>query len=360
MDIRIDIHFITLFLVVLISIKLYAQKKSRDVELRYYWLTLFCCASLVLQDVFETFASTDPSLRFWRTLLSALGYVLRTTAAIGMLMVVCPQEKRTWKIWIPWIINLAVNMTAFFSPLAFTFDQDYDFVRGPLGYVVFIVAFIYMVQTLYYVWKRFYEGKTAERWILIICVMGCMTASMVDAFFGGVHLTEAILISSVFLFIYLRSHDNYLDPLTSLRNRFAFYDDAERLKNVITAVASLDMNGLKALNDAKGHAEGDRALTAIGSCLEKNGSRNTIAYRVGGDEFTVLFVQQNEDEVRQTLKQMEDDIETCGYSASAGYAIKTEDRTLDDILREADRLMYRNKAAYYQQKGRDRRSSARN
>ena len=57
MDIKIDNHYITIFLVVLISIKLYAQKKSRDVELRYFWLTLVCCILLVFQDVFESFAS---------------------------------------------------------------------------------------------------------------------------------------------------------------------------------------------------------------------------------------------------------------------------------------------------------------
>ena len=46
--------------------------------------------------------------------------------------------------------------------------------------------------------------------ILIICLFGCMAASVVDAFFGGVHLTEAIMISSIFLYMYLRSHDNIL------------------------------------------------------------------------------------------------------------------------------------------------------
>lgn len=355
MDIRVDINFISVFLVVLISIKLYAQNKSRDADLRYFWLTLVCCALLTIQDILEAFTAQDPSLRFWRTLLSVLGYVLRPMAALGLLMVVCPRESRTWKIWILWLVNLCVNLTAFFSPLAFSFDENYDFVRGPLGFVVFAVSFIYMLQILYNIWKRFYEGKTAERWILILCVIGCIAASVVDAFFGGVHLTEAILVSTVFLFIYLRSHDNFMDPLTSLRNRFAFYDDSERLKNDLTAVASLDMNGLKALNDTRGHAEGDRALTAIGSCLEKNSSRSVIPYRVGGDEFVVLYVNRNEEDVTRSLKNIKDDIESLGYSASAGYAMKEGEITLDDALREADQNMYREKAGYYRQKGRDRR-----
>ena len=352
----ISTHYITIFLVVLFGIKLYAQQRTRDVDIRFYWLTLFCCALLVVQDALEATASQDPELRFWRILLSVIGYVLRPTAAVGLLMVVCPKEKRNWKIWIPWGINLAANLTAFFSPVAFYFDERYDFRRGPLGYVVFIVSFIYMFQILYFIWKRFYEGKTAERWILIICLFGCMAASVVDAFFGGVHLTEAIMISSIFLYMYLRSHDNYLDPLTSLRNRFAFYDDIDHLNRDITAMASLDMNGLKALNDSKGHAEGDQALTVIGKCLNANCNRNITAYRVGGDEFTVLFMNQNEEMVRQTLEHIKEEIAAAGYSISVGYTMKTGGRSLDDVLHEADRKMYADKAAYYQQKGRDRRT----
>ena len=183
-----------------------------------------------------------------------------------------------------------------------------------------------------------------------------MGASVVDMFFGGVHLTEAMMVSIVFLYMYLRSHDNYLDPLTSLRNRFAFYDDIDHLHRDITAAASLDMNGLKALNDSKGHAEGDHALTVIGKCLSANCNRSITAYRVGGDEFTVLFMNQNEETVHQTLNHMKDDISAAGYSISAGYAMKKGNSSLDDMLHEADRNMYSDKAAHYQQKGKDRRT----
>ena len=355
----ISTHYITLFLVVLLGIKLYARKQSRDVELRYYWLTLVCCFLLVVQDSLESIAATDPGLRFWRTLFSAAGYMLRPTAAVGLLLVVTPPEQRKWRIWIPWYINFAANMTAFFSPLAFSFDENYDFVRGPLGYVVFIVSFWYMIRILMMVWKRFYEGVTAERWILVICVIGCMLASVADALFGGVHLTEAIMISSVFLFIYLRSHDNYLDPLTSLRNRFAFYDDSEHLDRDITAVASLDMNGLKKLNDTKGHMEGDKALTEIGRCLSENSDRNTIAYRIGGDEFALLFIRQSEEEAAETIRRIKESVAASGYSVSAGYVMKAADQNLEDTMQASDREMYKDKAAYYQQSGRDRRSRAR-
>ena len=156
-----SVHYITIFLAVLFGLKLLAQKKSRDVELRFYWLTIICCFLLVIEDVLESYCAFHPELRFWRIFLSVIGYILRPMAGVSLLLVVCPPERRTWKLWIPWGVNAAVNLTAFFSPLAFSFDGNYEFTRGPLGYVVFIVSFLYMVLILYTVWKRFYEGKTA-------------------------------------------------------------------------------------------------------------------------------------------------------------------------------------------------------
>lgn len=351
-----DVHYITIFLAVLFGMKLHAQQKARDMDLRFYWGTLACCLLLVVEDVLETCCAFRPELRFWRVLLSVAGYILRPTAGVSLLLVVCSPEKRSWKLWIPWGVSAAVNLTAFFSPLAFSFDEDYDFVRGPLGYVVFIVSFLYMLIILYTIWKRFYEGKSAERAVLIVCVIGCMGSSLVDASYGRVHLNEALMIACVFMYFYLRSHDNNLDPLTSLRSRLAFYEATGNPDRKISAVASIDMNGLKRLNDTKGHAEGDRALAEIGRCMRELSSRNIIPYRVGGDEFTILFMSQDEEEVQKILRVLKEKVIAAGYSVSAGYTMSTGEESLDDLLRESDRNMYQDKSAYYRQSGRDRRA----
>ena len=349
-------HYTTVLLVVLCGIKLYSQKKTRDVELRFIWLTLLCCALLVAQDILESYAALEPSLRVLRISMAALGYILRPIAAVGLLMAVCRPETRTWKLWIPVMLNTAVNLTAFFSPLAFSFDEDYEFVRGPLGYVVFAVSFLYLIQILVVVLRRFYEGRSSERWLLVCCVFGVLGSTLVDTLLAGCHLNEAIMIGCVFVLFYLRTHDNYLDPLTSLRNRFAYYDDSENLNRNITAVASIDMNGLKRLNDTQGHAAGDAALAGIGKCLYRMNDRRTLSYRVGGDEFVVLFVDRSREQVERTLGKISEDITAAGYSVSVGYAMKTPERSLDDALRESDQNMYRAKAEYYRQNGRDRRS----
>lgn len=354
-DMLLTRHFTTVLLIVVYGIKLRGQKKARDAELRYFWMTLICCLLLVLEDVCEGFCAADPALRLPRIFFSIVGYTLRPVAAIGLLLVVCPPERRNWKLWIPAIINLAVFLTAFFSPVAFSFDSEYGFVRGPLGYSVFVVGLLYMVQVLFATWRRFYDRKNAERWILVLCAAGCIVASVIDALYGGCHLNEAIMISSVFFYIFLRSHDNRLDPLTGLENRFSFYDDIKQQPKSISAVASIDMNGLKVLNDSRGHAEGDRALAEIGRCLSRGNSRNTVAYRIGGDEFAVLFRQQSEAAVAKAIEQARQDVAGIGFSISAGYAMKQPDESVEAALKRSDHAMYQNKADYYRQSGVDRR-----
>lgn len=352
----IDIHFTTVLLIVLSGMKLRAQKKTWGVELRYFWITILCCLLLVAEDALETYTAKYPGMIFWRILLSVIGYTLRPTAALGLLLSIIPRERRTWKLWIPALFNLAVNLTAFFSPVAFSYNQNYNFDRGPLGYVVFIVSFAYMIQILAVIKRRFFETRKTESWILIGGVIGCIAASVVDAFCGGSHINEAIMIGCIFLLFFLRSHDIYLDPMTSLRNRFAFYDDSEDLAKEISAVASLDMNGLKKLNDTEGHAAGDQALTEIGQCLAAVCDRKTIAYRIGGDEFVLLFFRQDRENVERILKQVKESVARTGCSVSVGYVMKSGDVSLDDAMHEADLNMYREKADYYRRNGMDRRS----
>ena len=349
-------HYTTVLLIVLCGIKLYSQKKTRGVELRYIWLTLSCCALLVVQDILESYAAQEPTLRLLRISMASLGYILRPIAAVSLLMSVCWPENRTWKLWIPIMVNTAINLTAFFSPIAFSFDEEYEFVRGPLGFVVFGASYLYLILILLVVLRRFYEGKSSERWLLVCCVFGVLGSTLVDALLAGCHLNEAIMIGCIFVLFYLRTHDNYLDPLTSLRNRFAYYDDSENMNRNITAIASIDMNGLKRLNDTQGHAAGDAALAEIGKCLQRVNDRRTLAYRMGGDEFVVVFISQSAQQVEVALRTIHEDIVAAGYSVSVGYAMKTPEQSLDDALFESDQNMYREKAEYYRQFEKDRRS----
>lgn len=344
-----------LFTVLLFAMKLWNKKSFRGMETKFFWLPVLSCLILAFQDVLETAASQDPTMRFWRILLSVLGYNFRSVAAVGMLLVIVPQEKRKPVLWLPCLLNLLLCCTAFFSDIAFGFDEEYIFYRGPLGIISFIIPISYLILILWNTIRRTTERQDPEKWIAAVCVAYCLTSTYIDATAGGNHLTEAIMVSSVFFYIILYSHDNRLDPLTGLLNRQAFYDDCRFSSKHVRAVVSLDMNGLKELNDTMGHQAGDDALRKIGECIRNNADRNAQAYRTGGDEFMLLLYHDDKEKIASLESQIKEDVKGKGYHVSIGYAMLGQNMDLDGAIRESDRLMYEDKARYYQETGKERR-----
>lgn len=348
-------NLVALFVIALFSVKLWSGKQFRNTDTQFFWLTLISCLFLVLENVFETATATDPALRLIRTLNSVTGYTMRGTAALGLLLVIVPEQKRSFALWIPSLITLALSASAFFTDLVFGFNEEYVFVRGPLGYAVFAAPMLYLCLILWIVFRRFSEKAGVEKVIAPLCAGFCLAASAADILGGSIHLNEAILISSVFFYMVLYSHDNRRDPLTGLLNRQAFYDDCVSYGKSVAAVASVDMNGLKRLNDQVGHQAGDEALSAIGECLNDATDRSAMAYRVGGDEFVILFLQGDEARINQMEKRLRERVGERGYSVSFGHALRTPQTELNDAIRESDQRMYEDKERYYRERGVERR-----
>ena len=86
-----------------------------------------------------------------------------------------------------------------------------------------------------------------------------------------------------------------LDGLTGLGNHRAFQDELAlqleeaRRHGAPLALLLFDVDGLKAVNDSRGHAAGDRLLAAVGQVAAAIMRRGDRAFRVGGDEFAVLL-----------------------------------------------------------------------
>ena len=90
-------------------------------------------------------------------------------------------------------------------------------------------------------------------------------------------------------------HLAFHDPLTELPNRMPFKDrltltlTQARHANHMLAVMFLDLDRFKTVNDAAGHAEGDRLLQLVGGRLRELLRKGDTVARIGGDEFTILL-----------------------------------------------------------------------
>ena len=351
-------HFIPLFLIIGFSMKLWSKRGTTDDSLHYYWLTVISTLILIVADSGETWAQGSTALRNWRVLFSVIGYVFRPTAALGIALIIYPRQPRPRFLWIPNVANALIYCTAFFtSSIAFGFGEEYNFIRGPLGYTAFVVSYFYILVAVWMTWKRYHKKDHAgERYVLYLCAAACVIASILDMNSEGAHVNSAIIASSIFLYIFLRSIDTDRDPMTMLMNRLCFFEDTARLGASISAIASIDMNGLKKINDTIGHEAGDEALRIIGRSLEEVSNKNILAYRIGGDEFALLFLRQDEETVRQVIEQVRSSVVSKGYSVSTGYAMRGgKYASVQDLIRWADENMYADKAAYYKEQIHDRR-----
>ncbi|MCM1536912.1 MAG: GGDEF domain-containing protein [bacterium] len=157
------------------------------------------------------------------------------------------------------------------------------------------------------------------------------------------------------------------DPLTGIYNRRGFYQDiVKRLKDHEYGwfmVVSIDLNGLKTINDTYGHGEGDFAIKTVGRTLFRIVSERGICARFGGDEFSAaLFYDEYEQcadaDFRRQLVELLDQVNrTAGKEYEISCSVGTQmtptdgDVNIDEVLKEADHKMYQDKKRHYEMLG---------
>jgi diguanylate cyclase (GGDEF)-like protein len=108
----------------------------------------------------------------------------------------------------------------------------------------------------------------------------------------------------------------YADPLTGLPARRALEEHLGELSGTYT-IAMIDIDHFKRVNDEQGHAVGDQVLRMIAATLERPGGGG-IAYRYGGEEFTVVFAGRTPDEVGPALERLRTAIESTPFVLRGG------------------------------------------
>lgn len=148
--------------------------------------------------------------------------------------------------------------------------------------------------------------------------------------------------------MYLSFHDR----LTGLYNRAFFEEELKRIdveRQLPLSIAMGDVNGLKLVNDAFGHQEGDRLLRKIADVLRQSCREEDIIARWGGDEFIILLPQTDNKtaiNICERIKRNCAAVETMPITLSMalGYATKENtSQSIMDILKKAENDMYLNK-----------------
>jgi diguanylate cyclase (GGDEF)-like protein len=163
---------------------------------------------------------------------------------------------------------------------------------------------------------------------------------------------------------YLGKHD----VLTQLHNRTFYTEELNRLQRKgpwPVSVLSVDLNGLKQINDEDGHAAGDALLRRAGEVLSKAVDEPAWPARIGGDEFAILLPATDErgaQAMRERLLSMLE-LNNQFYAGRSGHTLSfaigvatcTGGEPIDAALMRADKAMYEDKAQHYTVQGTERR-----
>ena len=150
-----------------------------------------------------------------------------------------------------------------------------------------------------------------------------------------------------------------IDELTKISNRRGFVSLAQNSIALCARQGSpvsmvfLDLDKFKPINDQFGHAEGDRALITFAELMRQSFRDSDVFARIGGDEFVVLLTNTETDLAAKIVERFRNLVDTYNVESNRGYDIcfsdgivsmhPDQDSLVEDLLREADVLMYEKK-----------------
>ena len=172
------------------------------------------------------------------------------------------------------------------------------------------------------------------------------------------HYNDATLLSSIQYFITNSlaaqkqqeklEYMSYRDELSGLYNRNKYIQILNSHRGHVLpmcGVAFIDLNGLKQVNDQKGHEAGDEFICNAAEIIKEAFPKR--AYRIGGDEFAVIIWKIDQEEFERKMSVLQEAMKQHEVSVSLGYLWKENCEDLEELLKEADQCMYEAKKRYY-------------
>ncbi|MBO4354250.1 MAG: diguanylate cyclase [Clostridia bacterium] len=339
-------NFVMLFEIagILLIIRLSVNVSKRTVTATVLSFS-FILLSSILYSV-ERWLGQQETLSVWRVVSSYAVYAMQPIIIFLTMQIAAPIKKK-W-IWLlaPELIGVILYVTSPWTKLVCWYNEWNDYQAGPLyrlPYMVFaFYIVVFLVQTIRYFRKYHVQEKICLVYVVSVS-MGGMLFYLISDYVNDYNpiFTAAILL--YYLLFYIQR--SKVDSLTGLMNRQSFYKDIEKSSGHIKAIASVDMNGLKRINDTLGHHAGDVAIATIAENLLKGRKIKKSVYRVGGDEFVILYYAATEEDVAEDIEYMRKNLAKTDYVCAFGYSVVQPSTSVEDALKDSDEKMYEDKAA---------------
>lgn len=351
---------------------------EKEVKKIFYLLVNLELLELLLYSA-ELYTASFSEPTVVRTLLSAMGYTVRPVLIYLILQLTLQNEHKTWKhklLILPLVFNIIVAFSALFTDIAYTYDADNVFVRGPLGFTTHVVLLFYLITVLVII-IRTYSGRKKLETIVVFWMVILISGSMIlEALYDVRDVGRtAIVLSMIFYYMYFQTlhHIERMDEekrirgvweniartdrLTGLLNKKVFMEELEQRAengwNSETALVFFDLDLFKEVNDKLGHLTGDQALIEFASKLEKVFVNTNYICRFGGDEFCVFLENVSEAHLQDLLNtaltvlhtQYKNETAQVTVTASIGVGYLPDGGMMgiNELLELADAAVYKAK-----------------
>lgn len=153
--------------------------------------------------------------------------------------------------------------------------------------------------------------------------------------------------------------DMKIDSLTQLFRKDIFEEILEKEIALIKrkneyrfSIAYFDLDNFKYINDNFGHYTGDKVLEKLGECIRKNTRASDIAFRIGGDEFAIIFKNANKEQSKNVCRKIKLDFTTfefifnyeitfnVGISIGISESFYEYRQDIKELLKSVDKKLY--------------------
>ncbi len=172
-----------------------------------------------------------------------------------------------------------------------------------------------------------------------------------------VHIDQVMETVAAFISSHIKNHElakellyvGEHDSLTDLGNRYALDHDNKILisqAKTSIGVCYSDINGLKVINDERGHEEGDKIIVETANTFAQVFKKKNC-YRLGGDEFVAIIPDIEREKLEELVERFKSKLK--GVSIAVGFDWSDDSRELLTSIKRADEKMYKDKSRYYKE-----------
>lgn len=366
-----------LFLSIILFAILQGNKKHRRQSTKtFIVLLIISLLSIVIDSssyIMEEFQTSDLLLKFLDFFAFSCIVVMTDIFAVYMISVIKEKTAASYKILTPLFIISLINIIILIvgtvnSKLFVIVDHKYyakewDIIAYILNLFYMLCLFIILIRYKNELGRKSTLGLGSYLIFPAILSLGVIFFNIPEFSYTSASLSLFIIyitvqsrtISDALVREEILTEVSHKDTLTGLLNRRAYEeflqsDDAKSIK----AVAFFDLNSLKYTNDKFGHAAGDQLVIRFANLLTNFFTKETV-FRISGDEFVIPLNSSTNEETERKINVFKESIKANDRIASMGYAY-SENEPILKMISDAEKEMYKDKALYYKETGRDRRS----